>query len=606
MAVLNKTRRGSNRRTEKRKIKAKHARSNPADKLKLTRKRTNLAVRAVAKNVEQNISTMNPSEYLVKSARFGNRTMFVWLVERNQAKVVLHAVAALRPDAFRQVDFAELWLSAVATRQEEFANALLELVYRDLAAFAALVAKTTAIIGEALKSGCRKFAVNYLSKLRNNRHDVGQVDVAALVEIATDNGQDDVIEYLLQMAETLKLAINEPAMFKHAMDSDRQDLALRILEYMETRKTKIDYAKVLMRAMKTSRFIVANYARTQLMKRVVAKPGHLASAAGVVQFDNTCVSHSIARSLTRTFLLLTLIDGDMSNILYTAIYCMCVQINGGSCDPASPNVFDAVIAEFYRINGERNGLKTLFSLKYSDIKCEFYRKTCPIPDSRKSDFILQPLIGDLAKKSAFVRKLETILDNKIIEVSSDEYKCIPGSANLPTNKIRGWLGKRIQPTISAYCIMHTMVLKSWGRELPGAAMRAFTRTNGRSSQGTSGRSSQGTSGISRQGTTGISRQGTSGISRSHKSVSNTFIKQNDSAVCVINTWDANEKTMCFPNIDQMCSTYQRMYSKTARDETNRFILKCADFDDAKLQQVAPEVYDSVIARRNELHETVAS
>ncbi len=51
------------------------------------------------------------------------------------------------------------------------------------------------------------------------------------------------------------------------------------------------------------------------------KPSIIKSAPNTIQMSGTCVAHSISRSITRTFLLLTLIDGNKSEEMFTALYC---------------------------------------------------------------------------------------------------------------------------------------------------------------------------------------------------------------------------------------------------------------------------------------------
>jgi hypothetical protein len=51
------------------------------------------------------------------------------------------------------------------------------------------------------------------------------------------------------------------------------------------------------------------------------KPSIIKSAPNTIQLSGTCVAHSISRSITRTFLLLTLIDGNKSEEMFTALYC---------------------------------------------------------------------------------------------------------------------------------------------------------------------------------------------------------------------------------------------------------------------------------------------
>jgi hypothetical protein len=265
-----------------------------------------------------------------------------------------------------------------------------------------------------------------------------------------------------------------------------------------------------------------------------SKPKHLASASIVLQLNETCVSHSIARSLTRTFLLLAIIDGTMSDILYTAIYCLCVTISG-SCEKARADVFDSVIEWFYDMNTKNDGFNTLFTIKYSDLKCKFYRKTCPTIDNG-AIVILQPLIDNVSAKNTFVNNLKIILDNKILVVLTEEYMGNPDGDNFPTKIISGWLKKRLQPTIAATCNAHSMVLQSWG------------------------------------------------------------VGNNCNKVCIKDTQNEDINNKCFNNLNEMCDVRKNPL----------FILKCADFDEDKLNSVSNVFYDYVITIRNKLYKTTNS
>jgi len=265
-----------------------------------------------------------------------------------------------------------------------------------------------------------------------------------------------------------------------------------------------------------------------------SKPKHLASASVVFQLNETCVSHSIARSLTRTFLLLAIIDGSMSDMLYTAIYCLCVTISG-SCEKTRADVFDSAISWFYDMNTENDGFNRLFKLKYSDIKCKFYRKSCPIKDNDPS-LILQPLIDNVSAKNTFVNNLKIILDNKILVVLTEEYMGNPDGDNFPTKIISGWLKKRLQPTIAAACNAHSMVLQSWG------------------------------------------------------------VGNNRNKVCIKDTQNEDINNKCFNNLNEMCDVRKNPL----------FILKCADFDEEKLNSVSNVFYNYVITIRNKLYKTTNS
>jgi len=191
-------------------------------------------------------------------------------------------------------------------------------------------------------------------------------------------------------------------------------------------------------------------------KKIISqKPLEIKSAQHVTQLNGTCWAHSISRSITRTFLLLNLINGEDSDDIYTVLYCYLTNFSTKKCNEGE-NTF-SIFSEF--VEKLKENPEKIFEFEFKNLKCEFLLGDCKIDSNYRNEKILN---WNENKKNKFLEifnKIKSSLDFK-----SDEYKFDYSQENLPSLKIKLALKKRIQPVISNNKIKHAFILRSWGKE----------------------------------------------------------------------------------------------------------------------------------------------
>lgn len=193
-------------------------------------------------------------------------------------------------------------------------------------------------------------------------------------------------------------------------------------------------------------------------QNISKKPAHLKSPSSVIQLNSTCVSHSFARSICRTFLLCTIIDGDKIDTFYILIFLLFLKINKIPCqDGIATNTLMVYTSNFFKYLKDKNNRTEIENYKYTDIPCEFLmNKTC----STVNELIMKNF--SLQQKNDFFNKLYFFLDNNLLYSRLQSYVYSMEGDNIPSRKIYSWLCKKLHPIMIFDCITHAVVLNSWG------------------------------------------------------------------------------------------------------------------------------------------------
>ncbi len=190
-------------------------------------------------------------------------------------------------------------------------------------------------------------------------------------------------------------------------------------------------------------------------KDISQKPMEIKSAGLITQLNGTCWAHSISRSITRTFLLLCLINGEDSDDMYIALYCYLINISTRKCNDGefTSKIFNEIVEKI------KETPEKIFEFEYKDIRCDFLIGDCKINSKYRNEKILK---WDEEKKNKFLELFNKIKSSLVFK--SDEYKFDYYGENLPSIEIKSALKKRIQPVISNNNISHSFILRSWGKE----------------------------------------------------------------------------------------------------------------------------------------------
>ncbi len=190
-------------------------------------------------------------------------------------------------------------------------------------------------------------------------------------------------------------------------------------------------------------------------KLILKKPEEIKSAKSVTQLNGTCWAHSISRSVTRTLLLLCLIDGQDSDDMYIALYTYLINISDRTCDQGefAIEIFDKFV-DMFKKNPEK-----IFELQYKDIRCDFIIGNCKIDKMYKEQKIL---LWNEEKKNKFLNLFNKIQNT--LYFNKYEYKFNYDQENLPSPEITNALKKKIQCVIVNHFIRHAFILRSWGKE----------------------------------------------------------------------------------------------------------------------------------------------
>ncbi len=278
------------------------------------------------------------------------------------------------------------------------------------------------------------------------------------------------------------------------------------------------------------------------------KPIELKSPAYTIQLSGTCVAHALARSVTRTLLVYTLIDGSKTDEMFIAIYCFFLNeaVEGKQCNGAGDTT--KVITSF--TDKLKTSVDKLFEYKYSDIPCEFVIGGCLISSVNNQNI----LTFNETEKQLFLDKFNKIKDG--FESYGQKYEYNILGNNYPTEGIKNALNKKLQPMIMIWNCpglpnggAHAMVLRSWGKEYNTKGIEVPTAKN-------------------------------------------TF--------CFKNTW-INSTYKCIDNVNMLCN-----YLYKQRGQSNRFLLVFVwfDFDLNKIKESDQELYNTIIERMNSLYKTV--
>jgi hypothetical protein len=197
------------------------------------------------------------------------------------------------------------------------------------------------------------------------------------------------------------------------------------------------------------------------------KPSVLKSTPRMVQYNGDCGLHALARSISRTFQVLTIIDGDYVMKFYTLIYLMMIKLfdlrcDNGVFDKNMHSYINAILKKLYEYSKD-DPSSDLDNYKYSDIPCNFLEnKVCSNNNAK--------ILGDVPLKELdkFKERFRKIYESGepgepgAFQVKQYSYEIHPTNPNYPTSGIVKLLEKRLQPYFSARCLEHAMVLTSWG------------------------------------------------------------------------------------------------------------------------------------------------
>jgi hypothetical protein len=195
-----------------------------------------------------------------------------------------------------------------------------------------------------------------------------------------------------------------------------------------------------------------------------SKPSVLKSTRHMVQYNGDCALHSLARSLSRTFQVLTIIDGDYVMKFYTLIYLMMIKLFKLTCDIGVDyknlhSYINTILKKLYEYSKD-DPSSDLDNYKYSDIPCNFLEnKVCENNDTKILGDVPQTEIDKFKER---FRKIYESGESKAFQVKQYIYEIDAENPNYPTSGIVKLLEKKLQPYFVAQCINHAMVLTSWG------------------------------------------------------------------------------------------------------------------------------------------------
>ncbi len=281
----------------------------------------------------------------------------------------------------------------------------------------------------------------------------------------------------------------------------------------------------------------------------IDKPPHLKSPASTIQLNGTCVAHTFARSLTRTLLILTIIDGTMTDEIYIVLYCLFLKVTPANKVCQKGYSFDFQVANNF-LEKFKYSIETgeLYNYKYSDIPCDFIMGSCDI--KKTSDKILNI---DINKRQKIFEKYDEVID--FVNVKLMNYNYNLDGKNLPPKEIKDALKIKLQPCIEIQnCFTntdagHAFILRSWGKEYDEL---------------------------------------------------NYPITVENNRFCYKNTWESS-KNICIDDIKDLCKSLDN--NSTSKNFEIVFLWFNIELEEMK-NNISYEIYSEIEKRINELYPTV--
>jgi hypothetical protein len=181
------------------------------------------------------------------------------------------------------------------------------------------------------------------------------------------------------------------------------------------------------------------------------KPYVLASTPHMIQYNGDCALHALARSLSRTFQVLTIIDGQHIIRFYTLIYLMMIKLFNLTCDVGVSVVdlhsyINAILKKFYEYSKD-DPSSDLDNYRYSDIPCNFLENNvCLLHDDDDDDDIIIKDVSHTAI-TKFKERFRKIYESKAFQVKQYMYEIDPTYPNCPTSSIVKLLKKNYNHTL---------------------------------------------------------------------------------------------------------------------------------------------------------------